>query len=183
MGSRSMLHTQGIGRSSQDSSSLACGRRVQREVSFRCCAISNPALKESDRRITCTQATASSAKFAIDCAAALYSNNMTGFPEVGQSGVHACIERALHVVLQGCKSRRQRLARNHSASACDLSGGMSSEDTNICTHINDCATSGQSDAMLEVAIFLLYLAIQKGDIWLAHICNADAIALECFAWQ
>ena len=60
---------------------------------------------------------------------------------------------------------------------------MSSKNTNVRTHINDCATSGQTDAMLEVAIFLLYLAVQKGNIWLAYICNADTIALECLAWQ
>ena len=77
MCSRSMLHAKNIERSLQNSLSLACGRGVQREFGFRCCAISNPALKESDRRITCTQATASSAKFAIDCAAAMYSSSMT----------------------------------------------------------------------------------------------------------
>ena len=83
MGSTSALHTQGIERSSQDSIGLACGCRVQCEVSFTCCAISNPALKERDRRITCTQATASSAEFVIDCAAAIYSNNLTSFSRQG----------------------------------------------------------------------------------------------------
>ena len=107
MCSRSMLHAQNIERDLQDSLSLACGRGVQREVSFRCCAISNPALKQSDRRITCTEATASSAKFAIDCAAALYSNNMTSSRGAGQLGsVEECLPALSMLSMLYCRAAK-----------------------------------------------------------------------------
>lgn len=92
------------------------------------------------------------------------------------------MEQALHVVLQSSKCCRQRLACNHSAAARHLPGCLSSKYADVCSHIHDCVPLGQSDAMLEVAMFVLNLMAEECYIWLADVCNLYSLAPQSLVW-